>query len=58
MEMSEISPEVMGKAIAFLFVITELLCCVCFFFFLMQDKKAFQNQESPPKTKDTSEKLQ
>lgn len=31
--MSEISPEVMGKAIAFLFVITELLCCVCFFFF-------------------------
>lgn len=33
MEMSEISPEAMGKAIAFLFVITELLCCVCFFLF-------------------------
>lgn len=34
------------------------LLCLLFFFFLKWDKKAFQNQESPPKTKDTSEKLQ
>jgi len=52
MEMSKISPEAMGKATAFLFIITELLC------FFKQDKKTFQNQESPPRTKDTQEKLQ